>query len=168
MPSSSSCATWVSKLAGTKLWTLASYWFSSESKLIPWQVTSAWNLWNRQNYVAWYTPFGNGSGPHAANLNLWRENCAGPATSCLGVAPTSDPYMCWFHPSSHQPTSAALVTYRRIWPGGIIGSTMGKTGDIFGPQPLPLVYLSMPVPMLAEPSAAVTCFMHTGPMMFHG
>ena len=100
--------------------------------------------------------------------SLAGKNCAGPATSCLGVAPTSDPYMCWFHPSSHQPTSAALVTYRRIWPGGIIGSTMGKTGDIFGPQPLPLMYLPMPVPMLAEPSAAVTCFMHTGPMMFHG
>ena len=36
------------------------------------------------------------------------------------------------------------------------------------PQPLPLMYLPMPVPMLVEPSAAVTCFMHTGPMMFHG
>ena len=33
----------------------------------------------------------------------------------------------WFHPWSYHPTSAALVTYRWIWSGCIIGSTMGKT-----------------------------------------
>ena len=37
------------------------------------------------------------------------------------------------------------MTYRRIWPGGIIGSTRGLTGDIFGPQPLLWMYLPMPV-----------------------
>ena len=56
---------------------------------------------------------------------------------------------------------------RLVAPGGIIGSTMGKTGDIFGPQPVILMYLPMPIPMVAEDSVAITCFMRTGPMMFH-
>ena len=43
---------------------------------------------------------------------------------------------------------------------------MWKTGGIFGPQLLLLMYLQMPVPIVAEDSAVVT-FMRTGPIMFH-
>ena len=43
-------------------------------------------------------------------------------------APSSDPYICWSYLWSHHPTNAALVTYRRLWIGGITGSTMGTTG----------------------------------------
>ena len=91
------------------------------------------------------------------------ESLAGKFCGASHVVPWGRTHLRSIYVSISSLKSPTLV----VWPGGIIGSTMGKIGDIFGPQPLLLMYLPMPVPMVAEDYAAVTRFMRTGPMTFH-